>query len=463
MANNLTRRNFLGTVAAAGVATGSPTRSSGKSSSKSSSKSSGALSFDKKPALLGGQAVRTEAFPSWPKFDSREEEALRNVLRGGKWYRGNGQHVNSFEEGYAQLMGAKHCLAAANGTGALLTSLAALDVGPGDEVIVSPYTFVATVNVILARYALPIFVDTDPETFQMDARKIEAAITDRTVAIMPVHLGGGAADMDAILAIARKRKLPVIEDACQSHLAEWRGRRVGTLGTTGCFSFQASKNLNSGEGGAILTDDEDLVEKCFAFHNNSRGRKTAGNDFSYAGSGLNLRLTEFQGALLLAQMTRLEAQAKLREQNAQYLTRLLGEIPGILPARMHDGCTHNAYHLYMFRYRKEHFAGLPRATFLKALRAEGIPASGGYAPLNKEPFLENTFQSRGFKAIYAKERIARWKEHNQYPENDRLCEEAVWFTQNMLLGARQEMEQIAEAVRKIQAHASALSALPGKN
>jgi dTDP-4-amino-4,6-dideoxygalactose transaminase len=417
-----------------------------------------AQSFDKRPALLGGQAVRTEPFPSWPKFDSREEQALMDVLHGGKWYRGNGRHVNRFEEAYAQLMGAKHCLAVANGTSALHTSLAALDVGPGDEVVVPPYTFIATVNVILARYALPVFVDTDPETFQIDARKIEAAITDRTVAILPVHLGGGAADMDAILAVARKHKLPIIEDACQSHLAEWRGRRVGTLDATGCFSFQASKNLNCGEGGAILTSDEDLLEKCFAFHNNSHGRKTTGYDFSYVGSGLNLRLTEFQGALLVAQMTRLEAQAKLREQNAQVLTRLLREIPGILPARAHSGCTRNAYHLYMFRYRKEHFANLPRADFLKALRAEGIPASGGYAPLNKEPFLKNTLDSRGFQSIYAKERLARWGERNQCPANDRLCEEAVWFTQNMLLGAQHEMEQIAGAVRKIQAYAGELSA-----
>jgi dTDP-4-amino-4,6-dideoxygalactose transaminase len=435
----------------------------GGSATGPSGEYSGLRSAEKKPALLGGQPVRTEAFPSWPKSDMREEQALTDVLRSGKWYRGNGQHVNRFEQAYAQLMGARHCLATANGTSALLTSLAALEVGPGDEVIVPPYTFVATINVILARYALPVFVDTDPETFQIDARKIEAAITDRTVAMLPVHLGGGAADLDAILAVARKHKLPVIEDACQSHLAEWRGRKVGAFGAAGCFSFQASKNLNSGEGGAILTNDEALLEKCFAFHNNSRSRKTSGNDFSYPGSGLNLRLTEFQGALLVAQMTRLEAQAKLREQNAERLTKLLGEIPGALPARPHEGCTRNAYHLYMFRYRKEHFANLPRATFLQALRAEGIPASGGYSPLNKEPVLKNTFHSRGYQAIYAKERIARWEERNQCPENDRLCEEAVWLTQNMLLGAGSEMEQIAEAVRKIQAHAGDLRALSVRN
>jgi perosamine synthetase len=445
MTNRITRRKFFGTVAAAGAG------------AKIAIAPSVVKATDEKPALLGGQATRTEPFPSWPKFDSREEQALLDVLRDGKWYRGNGRRVVQFEEAYAQMMGAKHCLATANGTSALLTSLAALGIGPGDEVIVPTYTFVATVNVVLERYAMPIFVDVNPETFQIDARRIEAAVTDRTAAIIPVHLGGAAADLDAIFAVAGKRKLPVIEDACQSHLAEWKGRRVGTMGATGCFSFQASKNLNSGEGGAILSNDEGLIEKCFSFHNNGRGGKTPGSDFSYAGSGLNLRLTEFQGALLLAQMTRLEAQSKLREQNAQTLTRLLGEIPGILPARVHDGCTRNAYHLYMFRYRKEHFADLPRAEFLKALRAEGVPASGGYSPLNKEPFLKNTFLSRGYQTIYGKERIKAWEDRNQCPANDRLCEEAVWFTQNMLLGAKPEMEQIAEAVRKIQTHAGELA------
>lgn len=442
MKNDLTRRKFLGTAAAGMAATPVFTPFS---------------ATDNKPALLGGSPVRAEAFPAWPKFDSREEQALMEVLHGGKWNRGTGQKVGSFEEAYARLMGAKHCLATANGTSALLTSLAALDVGPGDEVIVPPYTFVATINVILARYALPVFVDTDRETFQIDARKIEAAITNRTVAIMPVHLGGAAADLDTILAVGRKRNLPVIEDACQSHLAEWRGRRVGTFGITGNFSFQASKNLNAGEGGAILSEDENLIEKCYAFHNNSRGRKTRGDDFSYGKSGLNLRLTEFQGALLTAQMSRLDAQAKLRDDNGGHLTRLLKEIPGIHPSVPYEGCTRNAYHLYMFRYQKEQFAHLPRAEFLRALRAEGIPASGGYAPLNKEPFLKNTFASRGYQTIYGKELLARWEERNQCPANDRLCEEAVWLTQTMLLGSHRDMDQIAEAIRKIQAHAGELA------
>ena len=338
-----------------------------------------------KPAVLGGKKVRTERWPSWPVIDKREEEALIGTLKSGQWYRGSdGKRAAAFEKAYAELTGAKGCLATANGTSALLTSLAVLGVGPGDEVIVPPYTFVATVNVVLMLNALPVFVDSDRETFQIDARKIEAAITPQTKVLMPVHLGGAAADLDAILGIAKKRNLLVVEDACQAHLGEWRGKKVGTYGATGCFSFQASKNLNSGEGGAILTNDEALLEKCFAFHNNSRGRKVSGYDFAYASRGLNLRLSEFQSALLVAQMSRLEEQSKRRSENAAYLTSMLREIPGLHPARMYDGCTRNAYHLYMFRYEKEKFANMPRAKFVKAMEAEGVPCSHGYSPLNKE-------------------------------------------------------------------------------
>jgi len=394
-----------------------------------------ALGAAEKPAVLGGQKVRAERWPSWPVYDRREEEALIGVLKSGEWFRGDGKRAGAFEKAYAELTGAKGCLATANGTSALLTSLAVLGVGPDDEVILPPYTFVATVNVVLMLDAVPVFVDSDRETFQIDARKIEAAITPKTRAIMPVHLGGNAADLDAIMSIAKKRNLPVVEDACQAHLAEWRGRKVGTYGATGCFSFQASKNLNSGEGGAIISNDSALIEKCFAFHNNSRGRKAGGYDFAYASRGLNLRLSEFQAALLVAQMSRLEEQSRRRSANAEYLTGMLREIPGIHPARMYEGCTRNAYHLYMFRYEKERFANLPRAKFLHALRAEGVPCSPGYAPLNKEPFVRKS--GRG-----------------ACPENDRLCEEAVWLTQNMLLADRASMEQIAEAVRKTQAWAA---------
>jgi perosamine synthetase len=452
VSNHVSRRKFLGTVAA-GAAVLVPRTAAARGTAVDTTAAGNGFG---PPALLGGTPVRTEPFPSWPIADTREEEALVGVVRSGKWGRGVGAQVKQFERAYAGLTGARHCLATANGSTALLTSLYALDVGAGDEVIVPPYTFVATVNAVLLRGALPIFVDTDIETFQIDARRIEAAITDRTRVLVPVHLGGSAADLDTILPLAQRRNVPVLEDACQAHLGEWKGRKVGTLGKAGCFSFQASKNLNSGEGGAILTDDAAFIEACYTFHNNSRTRATSGDNFSYRGTGGNFRLTEFQAAILQAQMTRLDAQARTREENAAYLTSLLKEIPGLTPARMYAGCTRNAYHLYMFRYDQAQFAGLPRARFLEALKAEGIPAAGGYAPLDKEAFFEDTLTSRGYRRIYGDRVFAQWRERNHCPQNDRLCAEAIWLGQTMLLGSRSDMEQIAEAARKVRAHSARL-------
>jgi perosamine synthetase len=448
----VTRRKFfasaIGAAALGRVATAAPR-------SQASAAPAAVRPAPAAPAMLGGTPVRRTPFPAWPIADAREEDALLSIVRDGKWFRG--ERVAAFESAYASLTGAKGCLATANGTSALITSLAALGIGPGDEVIVPPYTFVATVNAVLLMHALPVFVDSDIDTFQIDARKVEAAITSRTRAMIPVHLGGSAADLDTILPIASRRGIPVVEDACQAHLAEWRGRKVGTYGSTGCFSFQASKNLNSAEGGAVITSDAALLETCYRFHNNSRGREGNGTDFSYTRTGANLRLTEFQAALLLAQMTRLDAQSKTREQNAAYLTKRLAEIPGIAPARMYENCTRNAWHLYMFRYDSSQFSGLSRALFLKALAAEGIPASGGYSPLNTQPFLEETFATRGFKAIYPTETLKGWRDRNRCPQNDRLCWEAVWLTQTMLLGPRRDMDDIADAMLKVRGHAAQLA------
>lgn len=362
--------------------------------------------------------------------------------------------MDAFEAKFASLMGVPHCLAVANGTSALLTALHGLDVQAGDEVIVPPYTFIATVNAVLAKSALPVFVDTDARTFQMDASKIEAAITDRTAAVIPVHMAGAPPDLDKVMEVGRRRKLKVLEDAAQAHLGEWRGRKLGTVGDAGTYSFQASKNLNAGEGGAVVSSDGAFIERCYAYHTNSSPRK--GVSVAPA-QGVNLRLTEFQATLLLTQMERLEAQAKTRDGNAAYLTQLLSEIPGVTPAMLEKGCTRSAWHLYMFRYEAARFAGLPRARFLRALAAEGVPCSSGYTPLNKQPFLENVFHGRGYQRLFSAERLRRWREQNQCPVNDKLCEEAVWFTQTMLLGGRPDMEQIASAIARIQSHAAELA------
>jgi len=412
-----------------------------------------------KPVKLGGKPACTTDWPSWPVFDATEENAVSGVLQSKHWNRGNGAAVAKFEEQYAKITGAKHCLATACGTAALTTVMGALGVGPGDEVIIPPYTFVATYNVIVLNYALPIFADVDVESFQVDPKAMAAAITKNTVALMPVHIGGSPANLDAILQLGKERNLPVVEDACQAHMAEWRGKKVGTLGIAGCFSFQSSKNLNSGEGGAVLTNDRDFAETCYTFHNQGRARQVAGYNFTYSGTrGSNLRLGEFQGSLLTAQMTRLEEQTKRRNENAAYLSRMLKEIPGIAPAKLYDGVTRSAFHLYMFSYNAAQFGGLDRSKFLAALNAEGVPASSGYGVMNKDAYVTALAKNKHFLKIYGEKRMQEWLEQNQAcPQNDKVCAQAVWFTQNMLLADRSAMEQIAAAIRKIQRHAGALA------
>lgn len=393
-----------------------------------------AVAASMKPALAGGTPVRTVPWPSWPVIRDEEERAIVGALRSGRWGRGNGKLVEQFEREYARRTGAMHCLATSSGTSALIGAMGAMGIGPGDEVIVPPYTFVATINAVMVHGAKPVFADTNRETFQIDAKTIEAKITSRTRAILPVHMGGAPCDLDAILALGKRRNIPVIEDACQAHLGEWRDRALGTWGMAGTFSFQASKNLNCGEGGAILTGDPDFAERCYTFHNNGRSRKIQTASFTYVSRGANLRLTEFQAAILLAQMARVEEQAKLRTANADHLTRMLKEIPTIRPQRLYEGCTRNAWHLYMFRYQGQ----LAREKFLAALRAEGVPCSSGYSPLNREPFIG------GGQA-------------EACPANDRLCREAVWLTQTMLLDTKRGMDQIAEAIRKVEKGADAVS------
>ncbi len=452
MKDPISRRHFLETASLAGAGLTLALPQLGGSAR-------GADAVAGKPAKLGGKPVCSGGWPGWPVYGEPEEQSLLGTLKSGHWYRGTGKAVSGFEAAYEKLTGAKHCLATASGTAALSTALGALDVGPGDEVIIPPYTFVATYNVVVLNYALPVFVDSDLESFQIDADKIDAAVTKNTRVIMPVHLGGYPADLDKIIEVASKHQVTVVEDACQAHLAEWRGRKVGTWGMAGCFSFQASKNLNSGEGGAVLTNDDQFAETCYNFHNQGRARQVSGYNFSYSGTrGSNLRLCEFQGGLLTAQMTRVIEQSNRRHENALYLTKLLGEIPGIKPAKLHPHATRSAYHLYMFRYDPAQFAGLSRAKFLAALSAEGVPASSGYGVMNKDAYVSALAKNKHFLKLYGEKRLKEWLDRNQnLPENDKLCEQAVWLTQTMTLAEREKMDQIAEAIRKIRRYAAELA------
>jgi len=450
----ISRRKFLGVAAAAGTGI---VMAPASTFAGSKNIIPIMLSDDDKPALLGGPKAHPDRFPRWPVYDSTEEQALIDVLRSNNWGRLDGKVTARFEEEYAKLMGMKYSLAVSGGTTALFTMLGVLDVGPGDEVIMPVYTFVATYNVVVLNYALPILVDTDIESFQIDPQKMEKAITKQTKVLMPVHMGGVPANLDKIMEIAQKNKLPVIEDACQAPWSEWRGKRVGAYGVGGAFSFQSSKNLNCAEGGAITTNDEEFIKACYRFHNQGMGPAAATYGTGEGTRGTNGRLTEFQANLLLAQLTRFEAQSIKRTQNAAYLTKLLNEIPGISPAKLYDGVTNVSYHLYMFRYDKTHFDGMSRQRFMEALRAEGISSSTGYGHLNKDAYVTGLAQNKHFLKIYGEKTMKQWIERNHCPQNDKLTdEESLWFTQNMLLGTTRNMEQIAEAMRKIQKNANDL-------
>lgn len=403
-------------------------------------------------AILGGQPVRTKGWPDWPMWDPEtDEKRVIEVLRSGIWSRG--KVVAEFEEKWAETIGSKRCLATTNGTYALITALRSLNVGAGDEVLVPPYTFIATIDAILMVGAMPVFVDTDPATFQIDADKIEEKITSRTTTILPVHILGLPADMGKIMTIARKNNLAVLEDACQAWLAEINNKKVGSFGDAGCFSFQNSKHIPIGEGGAIVSDNDEFMDRCFSFHNFGRpyGKIVGTVSGEYVILGTKCRTTEYQAAIGLAQLKRLEEQTKQREKNAEYLRAQIKDIPGILPYELSENATRAVFHLFPFRYKKEQFHDLSRSKFLKALRAEGIPCSGGYSPLNNMPYLKDAFQSKNFQKVYSKEMLDfdGYVERNQCPQNDQLCEEAVWFGQNMLLGSKSDMNDIAMAIEKV--------------
>jgi len=402
-------------------------------------------------AIKGGKPVRTDGWLEWPVWNSDAEQPMLDVLRSGNWFRMRGTKVDEFEEAYAKLIGAKRALATASGTTALETALHVMDVDAGDEVIVSPYTFIATYNVVFNQKALPVFADTDQETFLIDPNKIEEKISDRTKAILPVHIFGLPADMNRIMAIAKQHNLFVVEDACQAWLAEYEDKKVGTIGDLGCFSFQNSKNLPSGEGGAVTGNDDKLMDLCHSYHNCGRPYGPSASEFAgYPFLGGNKRMMEFQGVILLSQMERVQKDFDTRLENALYLDSKLKDIPGIIPYKLTEGATKSAYHIYPFRYKKEHFDGLPRAKFLKALEAEGIPCSSGYEAQYNDGFMEQVLSSRGYKRLFSEQRLKRYREElHELPENDQLTQEAVWFFQNMLLAERRDMDDIINAVRKV--------------
>jgi perosamine synthetase len=445
--SSLSRRSFLQTSAVTATAAGS-LLATGRVLAAASDK----------PALLGGMPVVSGGWPGWPIVEKSEEEALQQVLHSGNWYRyaaGDASRVTQFEQWWAKDVGTPYAQATSSGTSALVTALAALDIGPGDEVLVPPYTFIATINAVLAHHALPVFVDSDPETALMDPGQIEQHLNENTRAILPVHIAGAPCEMDRFLEIARRHDLKVIEDACQAHTAAWKGKRVGSIGDAGCFSFQNSKNVTSGEGGAVTTGDEALYANAQAYQNQGSGRLK--NDGMRTTNGANLRLTEFQGALLLTQLQRQADLTRQREENGALLNELLEAVPGVRAKRTYEGTTRHGYHLYMLEYDPEQFAGMPKGRFLQAVGAEGVPISGGYSALNKQPFVEQFLTSRGFGRIYSKQRLHEYREQNRCPANDKMIQTTCWMPQTTLLGTREQMHAIADAFARVQQHAGAIA------
>lgn len=393
-------------------------------------------------ALLGGKPIRSRSFPRWPLFGKEERTGLLKVLASGTWGIG-GSQVQKFQERFAKVHDTRYGIAVMNGTVSLEIALKAGRVGEGDEVIIPPYTFVATATAVLNVNAIPVFADIDPVNYCIDPDRIREAITPRTKAIIPVHLGGHPADMDAIMEIAKKYNLVVIEDAAHAHFAEWRERKVGSLGHMASFSFQSSKNMTAGEGGIIVTNDVELAERCWSYHN--CGRKHNGDWYHHPYLGGNYRMTEFQGSLLLAQIPRAEKNSDLRQRNARYLAAKLGELPGIAPLTLDRRVTRHGYHLFVLKYDKEQLGGVPRSTFLSALVAEGIPASGGYVPLYKEGFLTE-----------AKEFSLRTPAFLDRDYSKTICivaekasDESAWLPQNLLLGTRKDMDDVVRAFQKV--------------
>jgi dTDP-4-amino-4,6-dideoxygalactose transaminase len=392
-------------------------------------------------AIDGGTPVRTEPFPAWPVFDEREEQAVLTALRSGAWGENNGTRVVEFGKAFAAFQGAKHAVCVPNGTIALELALQTLGIGPGDEVITTPYTFIATSASILTLGARPIFVDIDPETYNLDPDKIEASITPRTKAILPVHLGGQPADMDAIRDVAQRHGLKVIEDACQAWGSQWQGQGVGAIGDLGAFSFQSSKNITSGEGGIVLTNDDELYERAWSLHN--VGRVRDGAWYQHELLGRNLRMPELAAAILLVQLERLPEHMAIRDTNAGYLTAALTEeVPGITPIATDPRVTRESHHLYQMRYDQHAFGGRSRDEFLTALQAEGItPTSAGYVPLHQSPAIQRTLTERfGADSLTA----------NDLPVSEAAGKSTVWLQQTALLGTQTDMDSIIDAMKKIQ-------------
>jgi len=403
-------------------------------------------------ALAGGKKSKHKAFPIWPQYDEAERNALLEVLESRVWWRTPGTRTLAFEQEFAKFHGAKHGLAVTNGTAALEVAIAALGIGPGDEVIIPDFTFVATASAVLFTGALPVPVDVSPETWCIDPKLAEAAVTPRTKAIIAVHMGGHPADLDALGELARRKGIALIEDSSHAHATEWKGKRIGSHGTAGTFSFQASKLMTAGEGGMIITNDDAFEKQARSVHD--CGRMPGEWFYSHYIYGSNYRLSEWQGSVLSVQLTRLDAQTQRRHQNARLLDKLLGETPGITPQKLDPRCTRNGQYAYIFHVDSKQFAGASTERLIQAINAEGIPNQASYPPIHALDVFQNGEYRKRLSGSQATEPHASFKAN--YPHTHRAAFETIWIPQPALLGDEEDIHEIAAAWRKIQKFAKEL-------
>jgi len=386
----------------------------------------------------------------WPVWGETEEKLLLETFRRGEWW--FGEKIKEFEKQYATLHGAKHAITCVNGTIALELAMRSLGIGPGDEVIVPDYTFIATAGAVVAIGAIPRFADVDPISANIDLESAEKLVTSFTKAIIVVHFAGLPVDMDKARAFATRHGIKLIEDAAHAWGSQWNSKGVGAIGDAGTFSFQVTKNIASGEGGIILTDDAETAKLCRAYTN--CGRMEGRHWYEHYILAGNNRMTEFQAAILLGQLERLPEQMDVRERNAAFLDQEFSKIPGLRVPHRDPKVTRRSYHLYVLNYCKEEFGPLSKQEFISLLEAEGVPCSPGYLVpvhgnycfqnLNDNPRPENIWLSKTMN-----ERMIRFDKINN-PNAKKLADDTmIWLFHTLLLGSRQDMEQVVEAVQKI--------------
>ena len=388
---------------------------------------------------------------TWPQSDEFERQAVLDVLESGSWY--NGDRVREFEESFASLQDAKYGIACTGGTVALEAIVRATGIGVGDEVITSPYTFIGTCSAILKTGAAIRFVDIDPDTNNLDINQIEGVITSHTRAIMPVHFGGLACDIDRLIGICDRHKLVLLEDAAHGWGAKYKDKGLGAWGVASGFSFQQSKNITCGDGGIALTNDEAVADAIGCAINQGRSRHGKADPRLQWGS--NHRMTEFSAAILLAQLTRLPEHVEIREQNAGMLTRTMSSIPGLDSCKRDPNATVVSWHVYGGRYHEDEWDGLPRDVFVKAMEAEGVSIGTGYAhPVYKETvFRQDWANSEDIRPFpWAGERWVQDYRSLDLPKVEAYCHERISLKHTSLLVSEQEMKQTCDAFAKVWEH-----------